>query len=90
MSEEVEELRNARFSEERLREEAYVDAISEDDGNNLETRLRESQSTVNQLTRQIEELQVVVVSLKESQDFKDLETASQQVAQGLSTIQSNH
>ena len=28
MSEEVEELRNARFSEERLREEAHVDAIS--------------------------------------------------------------
>ena len=40
------------------------------DGDNLETRLRESQSTVKQLTRQIEELRVVVVSLKESQNFK--------------------
>ena len=76
MRDEVEELRKTRRSESELREEAYQDAISQDVGNNLETDLWEIQSTVNKLTRQIKELQEVINSLSESQDFKDLETAS--------------
>ena len=43
---------------------------------NLDSELRESQSTVNQLADQIQELHEVINSLSESQDFKDLETAS--------------
>ena len=43
---------------------------------NLETELPEGQSTVNQFTHQMMELQEVINSFSESQDFKDLETAS--------------
>ena len=54
---EVEELRKVRCSAADLREEAF---------------LQKRQSTVNQLTHQLQE---VVNSLSESQDFKDFETA---------------
>ena len=43
---------------------------------NLDSELRESQSTVNRLAHQIRELHEMINSLSESQDFKDLETAS--------------
>ena len=44
----------------RLREEAHVDANSKDDsGIHLEIKLLESQSTVNEVTHQIKEMQVV-------------------------------
>ena len=75
LSEEMEELRNVRYSNEKLLEEAYMDANSQFDMNNLEMKLQESQSTVNQLTHQIKELEEVVNSLMESQDLTDLETA---------------
>ena len=42
----------------------------------LNTEVRESGPTVNQLTQQVRELQEVKHSLSGSQDFKDLETAS--------------
>ena len=77
MSQESEELRNARWSEARLREEAYVDANSQgESGVKIEDKLLESQSTSKQLTQQIKELQEVVSSWQEAQDFKNLETAS--------------
>ena len=76
MSEEVEEFRKAFCSETQLRDEAYMDAMSQDDGNSLEIELRRSQSTVNQLTNQIEELQEMAHSLSDSQQLKDLDTAS--------------
>ena len=44
--------------------------------NILDTELRESQSTLDQLTHQMRELQKVAHFLRESQDSKDLETAS--------------
>ena len=70
----VEELRKVRCSEAEVREEPYMDAVSQDREKNLEIELRERPSTVNQLTHQMKELQeVLVVSLKIS---KDLETAS--------------
>ena len=53
-----------------------IDAISQDDGNNLETELPVSHSNVEHLTHQIKELQDVVYSLSESQDFTVLQTAS--------------
>ena len=76
MSEEMVEFRKAFCSEAQLRKEAYVDAMSLDDGNHLEIELRRSQSTVNELTNQIEELQEMVHSLSDSQQLKDLDTAS--------------
>ena len=51
------ELRKTRRSEAELREEAYQDTISQDGENNLETGMRETQSTVNQRTHQMKELQ---------------------------------
>ena len=77
----VEEYRNVRCSEAELRAEGFQDAISQVDESNLETELRESESTVNQLTHQIKALQEVIHSLSESQDFKDLETQGQPTIQ---------
>ena len=76
LSEEVEELRDVRFSEAKLCEEAYVEANSQHQEDNLEIKLQESWSTANKLTHQIKELQNQVNSLKGCQDFRDLETAS--------------
>ena len=59
-----------------MREEASQDEISQDGDKHLGTELRESESTVNQLTNQMKELQEVVNSLSESEAFKDLETSS--------------
>jgi len=50
------ELRKVRFSDTKLRGKTQMDANSKDDGNDLKIMLRESQSTVNQLTHQIKEL----------------------------------
>ena len=76
MSQEVMPLRKIGVLKQNCVKEAYQDAISQDDVTYLETELRESLSTVNKLTRQIQELQEVGNSLNESQDFKVLETAS--------------
>ena len=76
MCPEVEELKKIRCSEAELREEAFMDAISQDDGNKLETESREIQSTVHELTHQTNEPQEEANLLSESQDFKYLETAS--------------
>ena len=74
--EEVEELRKTRRYDAELREEASQDAVSHEGEKILDTELLESQSTVNQLAHQIRELHEVTNSLSDSQDFKDLETAS--------------
>ena len=50
-------LRKVRYSEVELREEAFMDAISQDDGNKLETESREILSTVHELTHQTNEPQ---------------------------------
>ena len=42
----------------------------------MEKELKESQSTVNQLTVQIQELQDSVNSMNDARDFEDLETVS--------------
>ena len=76
LSEEMEESRKVRYPNEKLREEADMDANSQFDMNNMEMKLQESQSTVNQLTHHLKELQEEVNSLKESQDFTDLQTAT--------------
>ena len=49
-----------RRSEAKLCEEAYQDAVSPEGEKILDTELRESQSTVNQLAQQIQELQEVI------------------------------
>ena len=46
----------------------------------MKNDLRESQSTVNQLTVQIQGLQEHINSLSDARDFKDLETASSSVS----------
>ena len=76
MRDEVEELRRTRRSEAGLREEAYQDAISREGENIQDHELRESKSTVEKLTQEIRELQEVPKSYSESQDIKDLKTAS--------------
>ena len=76
MRDEVEELRKTRRSEAELREEAYQDAISQEGGHILDHELRDSQSTVEKLTLELQEPQEVIISLSESQDIKGLETAS--------------
>ena len=60
---EVKELRTVRCSNAELRAEAFADALSQHEEVNLETELRESQSTVNQLAVQIGELQEMENSL---------------------------
>ena len=60
VNKEGEELRNIRRHEAELRREAIMDAILQDGGNNLDTALRESQSTVNQLTHQMNELRSIL------------------------------
>ena len=60
MSEEVDKLKEVRSSEAKLCEEAYVDANSQHEEDNLEIKLQENLSTVNQLTHQIRELQDLV------------------------------
>ena len=53
-----------------------MDASSQHEEDHLEIKLQESSSTVIQLTHRIKKLQDLVNSLKESQDFRDLKTAS--------------
>ena len=76
LRDEVGELRKTRRSEANLREEAYLDVVSQEGQNILDTELLERQSTLNKLTKQMRELQEGIISLSESQDFKDLETVS--------------
>ena len=54
MRDEVEELRKTRRSEAELREEAYQDAISQEGGHILDHELRDSQSTVEKLTLELQ------------------------------------
>ena len=63
VSQEREELRNARWSAARFREEAKIDATSQGKScQNIEDKLLESKSTINQLSQQIMGLQEVVNS----------------------------
>ena len=65
VSPDVEAFRNARLSEARLREEVYVHANTQG-----ESCDKIEESTFNQLMQQMQELQVVVNSMLEAQDFK--------------------
>ena len=77
MSHEVDELRNLRWSESRLREEASSGhQLAGRQQRKIEGKLPESESLVHQLTQQIKELQHVVNSLQEAQEFNLYETAS--------------
>ena len=73
---EVEELKMNGSTQAESTLESRADDLSRQD-------LRESQSTVNQLTVQIQEFQDKVDSLNDPRDFRDLETAS---SSGLSDV----
>ena len=72
----MEALKKTKQSDFELREEAYQDAIMEEDENFLDYELRESHSKIERRTQEIGERQDTLNSRHESQYFTDLETAS--------------